>query len=373
MSATTVVTDDATIISEDDSSRRGRSSFSWGAALAGAFVATAVTFFLITLGSGIGLALITTPKLLHGQAPTFFMGGAIYFFVAQAFGFAAGGHLVGRLIGPAVETPKEEEFRAGAHGLGVWAIAVVATATMAAISAFVAEGSAPAAAGAYMSASKANSDLTPVVTGYWVDALFRAANPAQASLAWRQYAQAASTTGTDAALAPPAQSTTPQGDDESSGTQTVTPQDQEIAPTPSDTQISPATSSGVTAPATTTADGTMGTPAPGRNIGADKMEAGRILDVGMANGAMLRQDDRMQLAQLVSLDTGMNSATALRRVDDTTAHIRADEIKTAETARKVTMYASLWAALSLLFGAIVSVMAAVSARWEDDRITIFGR
>jgi len=30
---------------------------------------------------------------------------------------------------------------------------------------------------------------------------------------------------------------------------------------------------------------------------------------------------------------------------------------------------SLWIAFGLLFGAIVSVMAAISARWEDDRIT----
>lgn len=381
MSATTVVTDEATIISEDDSARTGRSSFSWGAALAGAFVAAAVTFFLISLGSGVGLSLTTTPKLLHGATPTFLTLGAIYFFVAQAFGFAAGGHIVGRLIGPAIETPKEEEFRAGAHGLGVWAIAVVVTATMAAIAAFVAEGSAPSAMAA---AQSRNEDgLTPMATGYWVDTLFRTTAQTQASLlGGTQYAQANSTTGTDASPAPvpsdqtaqpsgvqPAQAA-PQTDDESnSGTQTIT---QQRMP-PSDTQIPAAMPSGVTPAPGSATDTTMGTPAPGRNVMADKAEAGRILDVTMAKGGDIPADDRAQLANLVSLDTGMNFAAAQRRVDDVASRIRADEVKTAETARKVASYASLWVAFSLLFGAIVSVMAAISARWEDDRITIFGR
>ena len=44
-------------------------------------------------------------------------------------------------------------------------------------------------------------------------------------------------------------------------------------------------------------------------------------------------------------------------------------MKAAETARKIARNASLWIAFALLFGAIVATMAAISARWEDDRIT----
>jgi hypothetical protein len=370
MSATTVVTDDATIVTEDLPSRTGISSFSWGAALAGAFVATAVTFFLLTLGGGVGLALTTTPKLLHGAAPTFLTLGAVYFFAAQAFGFAVGGHLTGRLIGMADETPKEEEFRAGANGLGMWAIAVVVTATMAAIAAFVAEGSAPNAMMA-LAPRHAQDGLTPLTSGYWTDALFRGANPQQASLDGTRYAQATSTTGTDASPAPaPSEQAAPQQqpDDEASGA-TVTPQTQSAAP--SDIQIAPSGNS--TVPAATTANDMTGVPAAGRNVAADKTEAARILDVSMAKAGDMPSDDRVQLATLVSLDTGLNFAAAQRRVDDVTARMRSDELKTAETARKVASYASLWAAFSLLFGALVSVMAAVSARWEDDRIGLFGR
>src|ERR1700761_598417 len=98
--------------------------FSWGLAIGGGVIATAVTFFLLTLGAGFGLLLINP---LHTSAPAFFTGGAIYFVVAQAFGFAVGGHFAGRLLGPLIETQMQEDIRAGAHALVAWAIAVVAT------------------------------------------------------------------------------------------------------------------------------------------------------------------------------------------------------------------------------------------------------
>ena len=101
--------------------------FSWSAAFAGAFLATAVTFFLLALGAGFGLSLVSVQTT---TTPSFLTLGAIYFLASQAFGFAAGGHLAGRLIGPAPETAKEEEFRSAAHGLVVWALTVVATAIL---------------------------------------------------------------------------------------------------------------------------------------------------------------------------------------------------------------------------------------------------
>ncbi|HEY2071342.1 MAG TPA: hypothetical protein VGG48_17425 [Rhizomicrobium sp.] len=371
MTATTVVTDEATIISEDTPLVGPFSDFSWGAALAGAVITAATAFFLLTLGAGFGLALTTAPKLMHGSAPTFLTLGAVYFFAALAFSFAIGAHVAGRLIGPVLETRKEEEFRAGAHGLAVWAIAVVATATMIGIGAFVAEGAVPAA----MTASRSPDGMTPLATGYWVDTLFRTGTQMQASLDGVQYAQTAQTTGTDAAPSaqPEAQQQqAPATDDESSqgSGATVTPQSQRVMP--SDIQVPQSSGAAPTTSQPAATDTTMGTPAPGRNVAADKMEAGRILDVDMAKAGDMPADDRVQLAQLVSLDTGLNTAAAQRRVDDVVARIRADAIQAAETARKIASYASLWAAFALLFGAIVSVMAAISARWEDDRIRLFG-
>ena len=94
-----------TIVIAEEDEDTGR-NFSWGLAFAGAVTATAVTFFLLTLGSGFGLMLVHPATT---SAPTFLTGGAIYFLIAQTFGFAVGGHLVGRLLGPIVDATREEE------------------------------------------------------------------------------------------------------------------------------------------------------------------------------------------------------------------------------------------------------------------------
>jgi MFS family permease len=106
--------------------------FNWGAVFAGAVGATAVTFLFITLGSGIGLALVSSSHAPSSDL-TFLNLGAIYFFASQAFGFTIGGYLVGRLIGPEIETSEEEEFRAAAHGFVMWGLVVVAGLVIASI------------------------------------------------------------------------------------------------------------------------------------------------------------------------------------------------------------------------------------------------
>jgi hypothetical protein len=261
MTTTTVLSEDtATIVGEEGN------RFNWGATIAGALIATAVTFFLVTLGSGIGLALVSVPRT--GGLAAFLTGGAIYVFAAQAFGFAVGAHVTGRLIGPMVENSKEEEFRAGAHGLAVWALAVVAGLGVLWLT---------AAAGGIAAANVERPQAAP--TAYWADMLLSPAGPG---------------------AAPP-------------------------------------------------------------NAG-DKQEAGRVLTADMP-----RSDDanRNELARLVMQDAGLSRAAAMERVDATEARMRDD----ANAARKAASIVAIWTALALLFGAIVSVAAAISARWEDDRIT----
>jgi hypothetical protein len=373
MPVTVVNEDSATIVSDEaDSPRR----FSWSAAFAGAFVATAVTLFLLTLGSGVGLSLVTVRHATGSGATTFLTLGAVYFLAAQAFGFAAGGHIVGRLIGPALETDREEEFRAGTHGLVAWALAVVATATLVALSVVVA-GSATAngavngalASSVPMTSARGDSAANPA-TAYWVDTLFRAPMPGtQASLMWRQYAQNDTGMATDGTTAPPPD------------TNAMTPSDNETAapgagPAVTRTGLPPVTTSPDTVITNGTASGTgamsaatpitVGAPVP-RSIGADKAEAGRILTIGMANGGHLTPDDHTQLARLVSQDTGLTLGAAQTRVTDVETRIRQDEVTAAETARKAAAYASLWTAFALLFGAVIAVAAAISARWEADR------
>ncbi|MEI9993211.1 MAG: hypothetical protein WDM91_01340 [Rhizomicrobium sp.] len=359
MPVTTVLGEDSTAIITDENPRR----FSWSAAFAGALIATGVTFLLLTLGSGVGLSLVTVRHATTSGATTFLTLGAVYFLVAQAFGFAVGGHVVGRMIGPALETSREEEFRAGTHGLVSWALAVVATATIVALSVLVAGSAATngavngALASSGASGGRGENATQPVTTSYWVDTLFRPATAAQAALSWRRYAQADNGTATDAM--PPTSEPTPAAPSDASTANEPAP----AAPADG----APVFLNNANTAAPTTAVTTTALPSVTRSLGADKAEAGRILTVGLANGGTLSGEDRTQLARLVSTDTGLTFGAAQARVTQVENRIREDEVKTAEAARKAAAYASLWTALALLFGAVVAVAAAISARWEDDR------
>jgi hypothetical protein len=264
MTSTAILTEDSTTIVAEDSSR-----FSWGITIVGAVAATATSFFLITLGTGVGLGMAKIPTT-SADTTTFLTLGAIWFFASQAFGFAVGGYLVGRLIGPQAENSKEEEFRASAHGFVMWAIAVVASLLLAAASTTLA-GSAIAGGAASRGDGAASQS-------YWVDDMFR--------------------------------------------------------PAPYSAQVA-----------------------------ADKAESARILTM---TGAMpLNDSDAARIAHLISQDAGISMQAGLNRVNATQADLRT----AADKARKAASILSLWTALALLFGAIISVAAAISARWMDDRIS----
>jgi hypothetical protein len=161
---------DTVVIAEQGDENSGY-RFSWGLAFAGGIAATAVTFFLLMLGSGFGLLLVHPMTQSMSSAPSFFTGGAIYFFAAQAFGFAVGGHLAGRLLAPEIESQLQEDFRAGAHGFVAWAIAVLATLTVVAILG-AAAGTHPTATSAIYGMTSARAEMSEP-TAYYVDKLFR--------------------------------------------------------------------------------------------------------------------------------------------------------------------------------------------------------
>jgi hypothetical protein len=270
---------DTLVIAEEGDENTGY-KFSWGLAFAGAVAATAVTFFLLTIGAGFGLLLVNPVTHAGPSVPVFLTGGAIYFFAAQAFGFAVGGHLAGRLLGPILETRTQEDFRAGAHGLTVWAITVVATLALIAFAGMTAAQSGGGIAALYGASSPANSQSsTP--TNYLVDKLYR-----------------------------PAGGAAPEG---------------------------------------------------------ARQEAGRILNASFVRGVALTDNDRSRLIALVVRNAGVSRDEAAGRVDAMQSDTRATVEQSANNARKAASYASLWIGFSLLFGAIVAIFAAVSARIEDDR------
>ncbi|HEX3945856.1 MAG TPA: hypothetical protein VHW69_17415 [Rhizomicrobium sp.] len=352
---------------------------SWGAIFAGAVVGTAVIFFLLMLGMGVGLSLVPA----HRASTGFLTLGAIYFLAAQAMGFAVGGHIVGRLIGPMAETDPEEEFRAAIHGLTVWGLCVIATALVVLATGWVTAGSS-ALAGAPGGAYRNSADVTPSAAAYWTDVLLRPGTaPMHASAAWQRYAQA-DTTATDAPPAVDDESATdrgftakpmtavPPGNGKVENDLPKASHEEGVAPSaePSEPSAAPHV---ITIPVEgdngEIVTDTGAAQPPRHDIAADRAELGRMIEVGMTNGGGLSSYDRDRAVQLVAQDTGLPTAEAARRVDNARARIRADETRIVETARKIARNASLWIALALLFGAIVAAMAAVSARWEDDRIT----
>ena len=274
---------DALLIAEGSENTGHR--FSWGLALAGGVIATATTFFLLSLGAGFGLLLVNPVTQAGPTVPTFLTGGAIYFVAAQAFGFAVGGHLAGRLLGPLVESQVQEDFRAAAHGLLAWAVAVLATLMMLAFTGMAATSTGATIAALYgASASNKTANVSP--SAYLVDVLFR---PEQ----------------------------------------------------------------GVTANSSA-------------NVEA-RAEAGRIVDASMVRGEQLDAADRTRLGALVASQAGIAPDGALTRIDAMQGSVQTKTAQALNIVRKTASYASLWLAVSLLFGAIVAMIAAVLARLEDDR------
>jgi hypothetical protein len=262
--------------------------FSWGLAFAGGVVATAVTFFLLVLGSGFGLLLISPAKHAGPSLPAFLTGGAIYFFAAQAFGFAVGGHIAGRLLGPQVESRLQEEFRAAAHGLVAWAVTILASLAIVVLAGLTALGGGMAVAPLYGAHAPASATLS---TSYVVDGLF-----------WPDVGGAA--------------------------------------------------------------DSAYGN---GANAAGARAEATRIIQASLMRGEQLSPPDRDRLVYLVASAARLPITQAAERVDRMQSDVQTQTRNAADRARKAASYASLWIAFSLLFGAIVVVFSAISARLEDDR------
>jgi hypothetical protein len=96
----------------------------WGAILAGVAVATAISFVMAAFGSGIGLSLASP---YEGASPlTHAIALALWVLWVTVASYAAGGYVCGRLRRRNIDMPREEaEVRDGAHGLVVWATAMI--------------------------------------------------------------------------------------------------------------------------------------------------------------------------------------------------------------------------------------------------------
>ena len=155
------------------SAQGARSYVEWSAVIAGAVLASAISFTLFAFGTGLGLSL-TSPYPNESVSVTgFAIALGLWVLWVSTSSFFAGGYLAGRMrarIGDATE--HEVEVRDAVHGLLVWAASVLLGAL---IAYFTAAGVASkttdvAVTGATAVASQA-TDSSPLA--YWADVIMR--------------------------------------------------------------------------------------------------------------------------------------------------------------------------------------------------------
>jgi hypothetical protein len=288
---------DTAIIERDvivpDASQTG-SPLSWSAAIAGALAAMAVTFLIVALGSGIGLSFASPYS--GPSAKTMTIAAAVWLLMAETMGFATGGYLAGRLRSPAYDgVIGETTFRDAAQGLLVWAIGVVAMASLAGLLGFFAAGATAhvtAGAAAGMGAARGQGVTSASgPTDYFVDLMFRPP-PSAATAAGQR--PAADTVGIAPAGAQPALSN------------------------------------------------------------EARAEITRILARSVSQ-ARIDDSDRAYLAQVVAARTGLSQDEAQRRVSEVEAKAR----DAADTAAKAAAYFSFWTFMALLFGGAAATLGGI--------------
>ncbi len=281
------------------------SAVSWSAIFAGAAAAASLSLVLMLLGGGLGLAAVS-PWSGEGAGASMIGGSAIVWMTfTQLAAAAIGGYLAGRLRTRWRGIHSDEVyFRDTAHGFLAWSVATVAAAALLTTS----------VGGAVSSTAK----VTAAVAG-----------PA---IAGAGTATVAAATGTG-----------PSDDAEGRNA----PMGYLI-----DTLFRPDATA--TAPASASPD-----------AAAAPVEVARIYANALATGELEAQDADY-VARLVAQRTGLDPASARKRVDDnfTALRARVDQFDAqvkgaADQARKAASYTSIWTVLSLFVGAFVASFCAI--------------
>jgi hypothetical protein len=97
----------------------------WGPVIAGAIAAAAIWLVLMGFASAVGLATFSPSPTWRDASIALALLTGLWLLLSALFSFAVGGYLAGRVRSTWSTTADEVEFRDGAHGLLVWALAVV--------------------------------------------------------------------------------------------------------------------------------------------------------------------------------------------------------------------------------------------------------
>ena len=154
---------------------------SWGAVLAGAFVAAALALLLLLLGTGLGLATASPWADAGASAKTLGIAAIVWMIFVHLSSSAIGGYIAGRLRTKWSDVHTHEVFfRDTAHGLVAWAVGIVITAALltSAVTSIIggaakAGASAGDSAAAGLAAGAGQQASERGGNEYFVDSLFR--------------------------------------------------------------------------------------------------------------------------------------------------------------------------------------------------------
>jgi hypothetical protein len=287
------------------------SAVAWGAIIAGAVVAVVTSLLLLMLGSGLGLVATSPWSADTGTAQALGIGAIVWLIVMQLLSAALGGFVGGRLRTRWSASADEVFFRDTAHGLLVWAVATLVTATLfAGVAASVIRGAVQAGAaasglgaaalrtaastqsealkGAVTAPMAARDDLPPR-SAYYADLLLRSDKP------------------------------------------TTEPENAQL-----------------------------------------RAELGRLIAAGAAQGNASKTDSDY-MAQTIAARTGMSQTEAQQRVQSVMTQAKQEAAQAqqkaraaADEARRAAAHVSLWMVVSLFVGAFVASYAGtVGGRMRD--------
>ncbi len=142
----------------------------WTPVIAGALVASALSLVLIAFGSAIGLSILSSSPTWRDASPALAVVSGLFLLLTAIASFGLGGYVAGRLRERWHQSAHSDvvEFRDGTHGVVTWALAVVITGLVAAISASV------IASRAVQPATSPAATTGEPLIAYELDRLFRA-------------------------------------------------------------------------------------------------------------------------------------------------------------------------------------------------------
>lgn len=143
-----------------------RWTLQWTPIVAGAFIACAASFIMITFGTTVGLGLSSTAPTWRDASVALWVLSGIYLILQALISFGCGGYLAGRCRLPYdAGITDEAEKRDGLHGVASWALAVVLGIILTAL--------VPMGASHPSSLTQPVTNTEPSVLSFEIDHLFR--------------------------------------------------------------------------------------------------------------------------------------------------------------------------------------------------------